>query len=474
LGNKEKQERRIMRKQENYSFVEKRKLWKNGFNLTLLVLLTFFIIIALNVNVSTQSKELKLDKTEQEQVMKKISEILESNYVYPETAKKMTSHISGKLKKGDYKKITSPNEFAGQLGKDLREISKDLHIRVGYNPEEVKRMRRREKNKDDPELLELRLKELRRTNFGFNEVKILSGNIGYLDLRQFADPKYAGETAVAAMNFLANCETLIIDLRNNGGGSAGMIQLLTSYFYDDDPVHLNTFYWRPSDETQQTWTLPHVPGKKVPDIDIYVLTSNRTFSAAEEFSYNLRNLKRATLVGKTTRGGAHPGGLMVINDNFLIWVPKGRAINPVTKTNWEGVGIKPHIEVPQEDALKAAHLKALEKLAASTEDKDDKFRYKWHAESLRAELNPVTVKQETLKLYEGKYGPRTITFENGELFYQRIGRPKYRMIPLSNDLFMFKEIDYFRIKIIKEDGVIKGVMGMYDNGTTDKNLKSKK
>lgn len=462
-----------MKKQENYSFIEKRKLWKNGFNPSLQIILTIFIIIALSVNGFTQAKELKLNKAEQEQVIKKISKILEDNYVYPETAKKMSSHISGKLKNGDYKKITSPAEFAGQLGKDLREISKDLHIRVGYDPEAVKRMRRREKNRDDPELLELRLKELRRTNFGFNEVKILTGNIGYLDLRQFADPKYAGETAVSAMNLLANCETLIIDLRNNGGGNAGMIQLLTSYFYDDEPVHLNTFYWRPGDETMQTWTLPHVSGKKIPDVDIYILTSNRTFSAAEEFSYNLKNLKRATLIGETTRGGAHPGGPMVVNDNFIINVPKGRAINPVTKTNWEGVGVKPHIEVPQKDALTTAHLKALEKLVANTKDKDDKFRYEWHAESLKAELNPVKVEPEILGSYTGKYGPRTITFENGELYYQRTGRPKYRMIPLSDDLFMFKEIDYFRIKIIKEDGVVKGVMGMYDNGRTDKNLKSK-
>jgi len=462
-----------MRKQKNCGFIEKKKLRKNGFTLTLQVLLTIFIIIALNVNGFSQEKELKVNKDEQEQVVNKISKILEDNYVYPETAKKMSSHLSGKLKKGDYKKITSPSEFADQLGKDLREISKDLHIRVGYDPEAVKRMTRREKNRDDPELLELRLKGLRRTNFGFNEVRILSGNIGYLDLRQFADPKYAGETAVAAMNLLANCETLIIDLRNNGGGSAEMIQLLTSYFYDDDPVHLNTFYWRPGDETMQTWTLPHVPGKKIPDIDIYVLTSRRTFSAAEEFSYNLKNLKRATLIGETTGGGAHPGGPMVVNDNFILNVPKGRAINPVTKTNWEGVGVKPHIEVPQEDALTTAHLKALEKLASSTKDKDDKSRYEWHAESLKAELNPVKVKPETLRSYAGKYGPRTITFENGELYYQRTGRPKYRMIPLSNDLFMLKEIGYFRIKIIKEDGVVKGVMGMYDNGRTDKNLKSK-
>jgi hypothetical protein len=462
-----------MKKQENYGFNKKKKLWKKGFILALQISLAIFIIIALNVNGFTQAKELKLDKAEQEEVIKKISKILEDNYVYPESAKKMSSHLSGKLKKGDYKKLTSPGEFADQLGKDLREISKDLHIRVGYDPEAVERMRRREKNRDDPELLELRLKELRRTNFGFNEVKILGGNIGYLDLRQFADPKYAGETAVAAMNFLANCETLIIDLRNNGGGSAEMIQLLTSYFYDDDPVHLNSFYWRPGDETMQTWTLPHVPGKKIPDIDIYVLTSNRTFSAAEEFSYNLKNLKRATLVGETTRGGAHPGGPVVVDDNFIINVPKGRAINPVTKTNWEGVGVKPHIEVPQEDALTTAHLKALEKLAANTKDKNDKFRYEWHAESLKAKLDPAEVEPEILKSYAGKYGPRTITFENGELYYQRTGRPKYRLIPLSNDLFMLKEIDYFRLKIIKEGGVVKGVMGMYDDGTTDKNLKTK-
>ena len=461
-----------MKKQENYGLIEERKFWKNGFISTLQILLTIFIIIALNVNGFTQAKEFKITKDEQKQVIKKISEISQKNYVYPETAKKMSSHILRKLKNGDYDTITSPSEFADQLAKDLRKISKDLHIRVGYDPEAVKRMRRREKNKDDPELLELRLKELRRTNFGFKEVKILKGNIGYLDLRQFANPKYAGETAVAAMNLLSNCDALIVDLRNNGGGSAEMIQLLTSYFYDDEPVHLNTFYWRPGDETMQTWTLPHVPGKKIPDIDIYVLTSRRTFSAAEEFSYNLKNLKRATLIGETTGGGAHPGGPMVVNYNFIINVPKGRAINPITKTNWEGVGVKPHIEVPQKDALTTAHLKALEKLAADTKDKNDKFRYDWYTESLKAELNPVEVKSEILQSYVGKYGPRTITMENGVLYYQREGRPKYRMIPLSDELFMFKELDYFRLKVIKEDGAVKGLMGMYDNGRTDTSLKS--
>jgi len=471
MERKYKGERRIM-KERNYDVLVGEK-FREGLNIGLKLVLIVALIIGLQVGALTQEKELKIDKTEKEQVVKRIGKILTSTYIYPETAQKMSDHIAGKLEKGQYESITSPAPFADQLTRDLRIKSKDLHIRVGYDPEEVDSLRRRKKNSDDPELIKRMLKAQKRVNFGFKEVKILSGNIGYLDLRQFAGTKYAGETAVAAMNFLANCDALIVDLRNNGGGSPEMIQLLTSYFYDQDSIHLNTFYWRPSDKTVQFWTLPHVPGKHIPDVDIYVLTSRRTFSAAEEFCYNLKNLKRATLVGETTGGGAHPGGPAVINDNFFINVPRGKAINPITETNWEGVGVKPHIEVPQEEALKTAHMKALEKLSTDTKDELNKNVYDWYIQSLKAELNPVKVDSNLLQTYVGKYGPRTITFENDVLFYQREGRPKYRMIPLEEDLFMFKEIDYFRLKIIKENGEIKGVMGVYDNGRTDTNLKDK-
>ncbi|MFB0564958.1 MAG: S41 family peptidase [Candidatus Aminicenantaceae bacterium] len=462
-----------MREQAYCGFMEKWRFRKIGIHFALCLFIITSIFLGLSVEGLAQTKELEIEKAEKEEVVKKICEILEKNYVYPETARKMSNDITQKLENGAYDAIHSPRGFADRLQQDLRIISRDLHIRVFYDPEGVDRLRRRKKNIDDPELIKRMLRAQRRVNFGFREVKILSGNIGYLDLRQFASTKYAGETAVAAMNFLANCDALIVDLRNNEGGSWETIQLLTSYFYDKDPIHLNTFYWRPSDKTVQTWTLPYVPGKKIPEVDIYVLTSRRTVSAAEEFSYNLKNLKRATLVGETTRGGAHPGGPVVINDNFYIFVPQGKAINPITKTNWEGVGVKPDIEVPQADALKTAHLKALEKLSAYTTDEQDKFMYDWHIESLKAELNPVEVDPGILQSYIGKYGPRTITFESGILYYQREGRPKYKMIPLSEDLFMFKEIDYFRLKIIKENGEIKGVMGVYNNGTTDMSLKDK-
>ncbi len=420
-----------------------------------------------------QSEEAKVDKAEQKQVVMKIGEILQKMYVFPEVAEKMSRHISERLAAGAYDSLTSCSDFAAQVEKDLRGVNKDLHLRVRFDPEQVERLRRREKDENDPELLERMLKEMRRANFGFREVKVLGGNIGYLDLRGFSDPRFAGETAVAAMNFLANCDALIIDLRNNGGGSAEMIQLISSYFFDSDPVHLNTFYWRPADETTQTWTLPHVPGKKMPGTDIYVLTSRRTFSAAEEFSYNLRNLKRATLVGETTGGGAHPGGPEVVNDRFLINVPKGRAINPITKTNWEGIGVEPHIKVSAEAALPTAQLKALEKLAAGAKNEKDKFRYDWQIDVLKAEINPVTVSPEILQSYAGKYGPRTIIFENGYLFYLRLGNPKTKLTALAEDTFMFKEAGNFRLKFVKENGVVTALQGLYDDGRTDLNKKEK-
>lgn len=447
------------------------KKLKRGY--LLLTILIFFFLNGQYFNAFAQEKELQISKEEKEQVIIKMSEILNNLYVYPEKAKKMSSHITEKLKGGNYDSITSHQEFGSRVANDLREVSKDLHIRVVFGPEFVERLRREKENQNDPELIKLRLKELRKTNFGFKEVKILSGNIGYLDLWQFAGTEYAGETAVAAMNFLANCEALIIDLRNNGGGSPEMIQLLTSYFYEGEPIHLNSFYWRPGDKTTQTWTLPHIPGKRIPDIDIYVLTSNRTFSAAEEFSYNLKNLKRATLIGETTGGGAHPGGPEIVNDNFIINVPKGRAINPITNTNWEGIGVEPHIKASQAKALTTARIKALEKLADEATDERDKSGYEWYLESLKAELNPASIAPDILRSYVGKYGPRTITFENGELFYQREDRPKYKMIPLSEELFMFEELDYFRIQFIKENDEVKAVMGIYDTGRTDKNPKDK-
>ena len=273
--------------------------------------------------------------------------------------------------------------------------------------------------------------------------------------------------AVGAMAFLANCDALIIDLRENGGGSPEMIQLLSSYFFSGEPRHLNSFYYRMDEKTEQYWTQPYVPGAKLADTDLYVLTSGYTFSGAEEFTYNLKNMKRATIVGETTGGGAHPVRIEVLNDHFAIGVPYARAVNPISKTNWEGTGVEPDVKVPAAQALAQAHLLALEKLAAKEKDPGVKGAYQWALDGIKAELNPGTVAAERRESYVGNYGPRKITLENGILFYQREKRPKMKMLPMSENYFAFVEAPDFRLKIVIKEGRVAGIEGHYEDGTVD-------
>jgi len=170
-------------------------------------------------------------------------------------------------------------------------------------------------------------KQMVHMNCGFDKVEILSGNIGYVKFNMFADPSVCGPTVVAAMNFLSHVDAIIFDLRENGGGDPKMVAFISSYLFDK-PTHLNDLYDRKKDETTQYWTLPYVPGTRLADTPAFVLTSKSTFSGAEEFTYNLKNLKRATIVGETTGGGAHPVAGHRIDDHFSIAVPFARASTP--------------------------------------------------------------------------------------------------------------------------------------------------
>lgn len=291
---------------------------------------------------------------------------LQSDYVFPEVAKKMAGAIRQRVDKKEYDRISSARALCGKLTADLQEVSHDKHLRVGYSS---RPMPMRPKHEPNPQERDEMRRFLARRNFGFDKVERLAGNIGYLNVRAFISPDLAGDTAAAAMNFLASTDALIIDLRQNGGGDPAMVALLSTYLFPaDDTVHLNDLYDRPTDSTHQWWTLPYVPGKRYAGKTVYLLTSQKTFSAAEEFTYNLKNLKRATIVGETTGGGAHPGGARPINDHFSVWVPSGRAINPISKTNWEGTGVQPDIDVPADLALKTAHLDALKKAKETTAD----------------------------------------------------------------------------------------------------------
>lgn len=435
------------------------------------VTVTFLMLFA--APLSAQQKVAQLTPQEQQTVVDSISSKLNANYVFPEIATKMIAKIASKLEKGKYTSILDPQEFSTTLTADLQAISNDKHLRVFFAPDQIAEQQQTVTSEDSIAYLNRHINNMKRNNFGFKEVKIMAGNIGYLDLRSFSDVTYAGETAVSAMNFLSNTDAIIIDLRNNGGGSPAMIQLITSYLFGNESVHLNNFYWRPSDRNSQTWTLPHVSGTRSPDTPVYVLTSGGTFSAAEEFSYNLKHLERATLVGETTGGGAHPGGSLVATDRFMVWVPTGRAINPITNTNWEGTGVSPHIETPAAEALNTAYKNALELLIKNNKEEGLQSFYEWPLAELSLKTNPVTLDAKTLKNYAGKYGPRMVIFEKGKLFYQRGSGTKYELVPYSSNEFILRGLDSFRIRFLTEGNTVTALQGLYDNGRTDKNTKGK-
>lgn len=338
-----------------------------------------------------EAKPFALTSEMRKEVIESAINRLNNSYVFPEVAKKMETSLRKRLQSGEYDSINDGKKFAETLTQHFQEVSKDKHLRVRFSPEPQPERPTAEPSPEQQEKMRAEMHEFgSRVNYGFEKVERLPGNIGYIDFRMFFDPQLAGDTAAAAMNFLGNTNALIIDLRQNGGGDPAMVALMCSYLFGGDGVHLNDIYWRPDDSTRQYWTLPYVPGKRFIGKDVYVLTSSYTFSGAEEFTYNLKNLKRATLVGETTGGGAHPGGSERISAHFSMFVPMGRAINPISKTNWEGTGVKPDIEVPADQALKTAHVLALKKQIEKTTDPELK-------EALQEALTKTQKELESLK-----------------------------------------------------------------------------
>ncbi|MGE3109262.1 MAG: S41 family peptidase [Phycisphaerales bacterium] len=269
---------------------------------------------------------------------------LEDAYVFPEVARRMAEMARAKLSAGDYDSVADEAALARRLTEDFQSISRDKHLRVAAVPVSPGENGDGMPSRD----------EMRARNYGFRKAEILDGNIGYCRFDVFVDDEEAKQTAAAALAFLAHCDSIIFDLRYNGGGSPEMIRFITSYFFDE-PTHLNSMIDREGKVVEEFWTLKDVPGPRFrADLPVYVLTSARTFSGAEEFSYNLKNLKRATIIGETTGGGAHPVRGERLNDRFVIRVPYMRANNPISKTNWEGVGVEPDIKVSADEALDRA------------------------------------------------------------------------------------------------------------------------
>jgi retinol-binding protein 3 len=299
----------------------------------------------------------KIDAATRARVIDGVVSNLNEFYVYPEVAKKMEDAIRTRQKKGEYDSVGEAEAFASLLTTHLREVSHDKHLGVNFSPAVLPSG----PPAPTPEAEARMRTQLERNNCFFDKVERLASNVGYLKFNAFADPAICAPTATAAMNFLGNVDAIIFDMRDNGGGDPRMVAFISTYLFGE-MTHLNDLYNRKEDSTTQYWTMPYVSGKRLTGKPVFVLTSKRTFSGAEEFTYNLKNLKRATIIGETTGGGAHPVSAHRIDDHFGIGVPFAKAINPISKTNWEGTGVEPDVKVPADEALDVAKKMAAEQI----------------------------------------------------------------------------------------------------------------
>lgn len=311
------------------------------------------------------------------QVVTELSSLLRGHYVFEETGNMLADLLLEKLGAGLYMNFNDPEEFAQALTDDIQ-ATNDKHLVVIYDPETANALLNPVETAQDEveyaQYLAERAERSRRQNYGFHKLEILEGNIGYLDLRSFDNSEHASDIADAAMSFLSNSDAIILDLRRNTGGGASMFQQISSYFFDENTVDLGGVYFREGDQLITLYSLEEIVGVRMPDIDLYILTGEDTYSAAEAFAYAFKHLGRATIIGIVTQGGAHMTDRMPISSEFYAMISIAAGVNSITHTNWEGVGVIPHILTSDEDVLKVAHIQALNDLIKNAISESNKQR----------------------------------------------------------------------------------------------------
>ena len=422
-------------------------------------------------------KPLVIDSQLRKQLIENIVRELNAKYIAPEKIKDIESYLRKKLQDGAYDKIEKPNEFAGALTQDLRAASKDGHLFVSYDPA-LERAFLLAPTTPGVDLQELpptaeRLAAIRQSNYGFRKVEIMRGNVGYLDLRGFVDLNYSKDTAAAAISFLANTDAVIIDVRHNPGGFINTQNFLVSYFYGFDPVELLSRYHREGDVTVKEFTFREVPGKRLPYVDLYILTSHETASAGEGFSFILQQRKRAKIVGERTFGGGYGNKETPIGNGFVFFISVFREFDPRTGRGWQEVGVEPDIAVPAERALSAAHLEAVKTPAAKATDERRKQQLSWLAPLLEFEVSGAKqVPQLLLEKYVGKYTGITITLEPGQLYLLGASAVRRKLHALADDYFLIEDAsvppeDQARLRFIKNaEGVITELQLLVASGRT--------
>lgn len=350
------------------------------------LIVTIVLLAALVRPAAQKPPDIVLNAAACRDVVLGVVKAVNQYYLSAEVAARVEADLRGRLARGEYDRITSAYALMDTLDEQLELVSREPHLKVAYSAEATPVVEGAEHRAETAEDREADRRAARAANFGFEKAIRLAGNIGLLEIGSFQPPQFAGEMAGAVMTFLANSDAMIVDLRTSRGGSLDMVPYLASYFFGGEPFHLGDMYWRVENRAQQFWTVPYLPGGRYVDKDVYVLTSRSTFSAPEGLASFLQHHKRATVVGERTVGGTHPGMMIKVHTNFSVFVPMGKPIYPdgqpklvlgrwlypSQKADDEGRGLVPDIAAPAANALRVAHIDALNrKIKRHPELKDE-------------------------------------------------------------------------------------------------------
>lgn len=297
--------------------------------------------------------DLRIAAPARARIVERTAALLDSFYVDSNVARRAGDTLRARLARGAYDGYEAGPGLAIRLDRDLADIARDRHLKLLYSPQPIPQGQLGGEVSHTPSAgdIERERLDLQDRNCGFRKAEQLDGNVGYVRFDMFANAELCRPTVAAAMSFVSDTRALILDLRDNGGGRPDMVVLVASYLFEHR-THLNDRWTRRTGATEEFWTLDSVSGRPFGGAKpVYVLTSAHTFSAAEEFAYDLQALGRATVVGETTGGGAHPTQMRRIDDHFLLGVPYAKAVNPITRTNWEGTGVRPNVMVAAGVAL---------------------------------------------------------------------------------------------------------------------------
>ena len=416
-----------------------------------------------------------ITKQEKQSIIDKAIVLLKENYVFPNRVANIEKQIKERLTTGGYDSLANVETFLASLNADLEHYGNDHHLDISYGPKRVKQIIADTKNEQEgkeQKITDEWLQQMRYENFRLRKLERLDGNIGYFNFLNFTPLAVSKQSISSAMNFLLYSNAIIIDLRENGGGSAETMNFLLSYFLEDS-IQISELRYRKNNNVIKSYTMNDSSINKIPrNIPIYVLVSNRTSSAAEGFAYTLQQYKRAVIIGEQTKGEGNPGKLFVINDDLYIMIPTAEAINPVSKKSIDGIGVIPDIIINKNKALTKSLLEAYSSLAAGTSSDELKLLYQWQIPLLQNELDPEPLTSNIISSLVGNYeGNRKIMYEDGSVFYINSAGDKEKLEYMGKGIFQNYEKSWLRLVMPFTDKPVSEFEWIWEDGGTPQKVK---